>query len=99
MFALAGMAMLALTQCNSGSKEYKLGCELMDEMESSINSAKSCDDLEAAGMEFFTKAAKMSEEIKDESDKATKEEEAELESRMEKMDKAFEAKQKELGCE
>ena len=97
MFALAGMAMLALTQCGpSGSKEYKLGCKLLDKMESSIKSAKTCEDLEAATMEFYTNASKMSKELTDEVDKATKEETEKLNARFEEIGKIYEEREAEL---
>lgn len=97
VFALAGVAMLALTQCGpSGSKEYKMGCKLFDEMETSIKKAKSCDEIDAAAMDFLGKAMQMSSELKDESDKATEEENAKLKERMDALDKMMNERRAEL---
>ncbi len=97
VFALAGVAMLALTQCGpSGSKEYKMGCELLDEMETSIKKAKTCDDIDAVAMGFMGKAMQKSSELKDESDKATEEENAKLKERMEALDKMMSERKAEL---
>ena len=97
MFALAGMAMLALTQCGpSGSKEYKLGCKLLDETESAVKKAKTCEELEKSTSDFWQNVKTYSSEITSDEDKATKEETEKLNARLEEIGKIYDERQAEL---
>lgn len=100
MFALAGVAMFALTQCtSSGSQEFRDGSKLIDDVENSIKKASNCDELQAAAVEMVTKATEMDKNKYSEDQKMTEEEEAQLNGRMESLDKVFTDKAKELKCE
>ncbi|MBR5029046.1 MAG: hypothetical protein IKX51_07495 [Bacteroidales bacterium] len=97
MFALAGLAMFAFTQCGpSGSQEFKDCSKIIDDVESSIKKASNCDELQAATIEMLTKVAAMGNNYS-EDQKMTKEEEAELNKRLENLDKFFSEKQNELN--
>lgn len=97
--ALSGMMLLAFTQCggNKGSKEYQDGMEIFKQMEKSIKAANTCDDLDQAVKNMMEQALALEKEYT-EGDKATKEEEEELNKMGDELRNLLNEKSEELGC-
>lgn len=98
--ALSGMMLLAFTQCggNKGSKEYQDGMEIFKQMEKSIKAATTCDELDQAVENMIEQALTLEKEYT-EGDKATKEEEEELNKMGDELRNLLNEKSEKLGCD
>ena len=103
MIALAGMMLLAFTQCGGtetkavkGSKEYQETMEVYQQLEKAVNDANTCDELQEAalGLLFSGLASKS---YADE-EKMTEQEEKKVEEYIEKLGNVIEKKSEKLGC-
>jgi len=101
IIALAGIMMFAFTQCGGGatkgSKEYQESKELYEKLETAVNDAKTCDELQEAalGLLFSGLASKS---YTDE-EKMTEQEKKKLEEYIEKIEKIIEKKSEKFGCD
>ena len=98
LIALAGIMLLAFTQCGSESKEFKDSMALMEKMQKAIKEAGSCDDMQAAIFNIAMDAY-YNEYYYADDEKLTSDEEAKLEELSKKLDELYTQKAKELGCE
>ncbi len=98
-FALSGMMLLAFTQCggNKGSQEYQDGMKIYKQMEKSIKAANTCDELDQAVENMIEQALALEKEYT-EGDKATKEEEEELNKMGDELKNLLNEKSEKLGC-
>ena len=97
--ALSGMMLFAFTQCGGGkgSKEYQDGLKIYEQMEKSINAANTCDELEQAVYDMLEMALAHEQEYT-EGEKASEEEEAELNQLGDKLRDLYKEKSEKLGC-
>lgn len=97
--ALSGMMLLAFTQCGGGkgSKEFQDGLNIYEQAEKSIKAASTCEELEKAVTDMFEKAL-ATEQKYAEGEKATEEEEAELNQFGDKLRELYKEKSEKLGC-
>ena len=103
IITLAGMMLLAFTQCGGngskakGSKEFQETMEMYEKLEKAVNDAKTCDELQEAalGLLFSGLASK---DYTDE-EKMTDQEEEKLDEYIDKLGEIIEAKSEKLGCD
>ena len=102
MIALAGMMLLAFTQCGgggvSGSKEYQDNMKMYKEVEKTIKNAKTCDELGEAVMGMLLMGLASNNDYAD-NEKMTEAEKAELEKYGESFEELFKKQADKLGCE
>ena len=97
--AIAGMMLFAFTQCggNKGSKEYQDGKEIYEKVEKSMKAANTCEELEKAVNDMIDMALATGQKYAEE-EKATEEEEAELNQLGDKLRDLYREKSEKLGC-
>ena len=97
--AIAGMMLFAFTQCggNKGSKEYQDGKEIYEKVEKSMKAANTCEELEKAVNDMIEMALATGQKYAEE-EKATEEEEAELNQLGDKLRDLYREKSEKLGC-
>ena len=97
--AIAGMMLFAFTQCggNKGSKEYQDGKEIYEKVEKSMKAANTCEELEKAVNDMIEMALATGQKYAEE-EKATEEEEAELNQFGDKLRDLYKEKSEKLGC-
>ena len=103
IIALAGIIMLAFTQCGgggsvSGSKEYQDNMKMYKEVEKTIKNAKTCDELGEAVMGMLLMGLASNSDYAD-NEKMTEAEKAELDKYGESFEELFKKQAEKLGCE
>ena len=103
IIALAGMMLLAFTQCGgegsvSGSKEFQDNMKMYKEVEKTVKSAKTCDELSDAIMSMLLMGLANDTEYA-ENEKMTEAEKAKLDKLGESFEELFQKQSEKLGCE
>lgn len=101
LFALAGIMMLAFTQCggSKGTKEFQDNKEMITNLEKAVKQANTCDELETAVFNVAMSAlANVDKEYAD-NEKMTDKEKETIEKLGKEIEDLMTKKSAELGCE
>ena len=98
LIALTGIALIAFASCGSkGTKEFKDSKQLIEKVQKAVNSAKTCEELQAAGLSLLTGALATSTNYSEE-EKMTDSEKQIIEKLTKELNDAFEKMSKKLDC-
>lgn len=100
LFALAGIMMLAFTQCggSKGSKEFQDNKELMTNLEKAVKQAKTCDELQTAVFTVAMSALANADKEYADNEKMTDKEKETVEKLGKEIEDLMTKKGEELGC-
>ena len=100
LFALAGIMMLAFTQCggSKGSKEFQDNKEMVNKLEKAVKDAKTCEELQGAVFAVALSALAEADKEYADNEKMTDKEKETLDKLSKEVEDLMTKKGEELGC-